>query len=497
MIMLKRKLLVTCLLSLLLVSICPNALAQAWSVTGNNGTGCNTTPCANFLGTTDNSSFEIHVDGQRAYRIEPATDTQSGYNLGFSPNVIGGFSGNAVTGTGVAGATIAGGGAATSVNTVSASFGTVGGGYSNTASGKLATVGGGYSSTASGERSTVSGGLFNKASGLSSTVGGGNGNTADGGWSTVAGGEFNAASGQESTLGGGRQNTASGSYSTVGGGAYNTATNYFSAVGGGAYNTATNYFSAVGGGWSNTASGTLAVVGGGYSNTASGYQSTVPGGQANIASGDSSLAAGCAANTNNQAGAFVWADGVCEPLNAIAPNQFLARATGGVEFITGFQVCTIGPCTQVSGVQVAAGGGSWSSISDRNVKDHFAPVDKLQFLARVLTLPITTWNYKTQVASIRHIGPMAQDFFAAFNVGEDDRHITDIDEGGVALAAIQGLNQKLQGMNQKLEEELRQKDARMAAALSQKETRLAAAENEIHELKIMVQDLVRAKASHP
>jgi len=124
-------------------------------------------------------------------------------------------------------------------------------------------------------------------------------------------------------------------------------------------------------------------------------------------------------------------------------------------------------------------------------------VDTLPFKTQVLALPITTWNYKTQVASIRHIGPMAQDFFAAFNVGEDDRHITDIDEGGVALAAIQGLNQKLQGMNQKLEEELRQKDARMAAALSQKETRLAAAENEIHELKIMVQDLVRANASHP
>src|SRR5713101_7164957 len=468
MIMLKRKLLVTCLLSLLLVSICPDVLAQAWRVTGNNGTGCNTTPCANYLVTTDNSSFEIHVDGQRAYRIEPATDTQSGHNLGFSPNLVGGFSGNAVTGTGVAGATIAGGGAASFANTVSGSFGTVGGGYGNTASGHS-----------------------------SSTVGGGYGNTASSSYSTVGGGEYNTAISYYSAVGGGYSNTASGFFSTVGGGAYNTAISYYSAVGGGYSNTASGYLSTLGGGYSNTVSGTLAVVGGGYSNTASGYQSTVPGGRANIASGAFSFAAGCGASTNNQFGAFVWADGDCSPLNAIAANQFLARATGGVEFITGFQVCTIGPCTQVTGLQVAAGGGSWGSMSDRNVKDHFAPVDKLQFLARVLALPITTWNYKTQVASIRHIGPMAQDFFAAFNVGEDDRHITDIDEGGVALAAIQGLNQKLQGMNQKLEEELRQKDARMAAALSQKETRLAAAENEIHELKIMVQDLVRANASHP
>src|SRR5216684_2695246 len=159
MIMLKRELLVTCLLSLLLVSICPNALAQAWRVTGNNGTGCNTTPCANFLGTTDNSSFEIDVNGQRAYRIEPATDTQSGHNLGFSPNLIGGFSGNAVTGAGVAGATIAGGGAVGNVNTVSGSFGTVGGGIHNIASKYQATVAGGGDNTASGRGSTVGGGV--------------------------------------------------------------------------------------------------------------------------------------------------------------------------------------------------------------------------------------------------------------------------------------------------------------------------------------------------
>src|SRR5712692_6642789 len=165
MIMLKRKLLVTCLLSLLLVSICPNALAQAWSVTGNNGTGCNTTPCANFLGTTDNSSFEIDVNGQRAYRIEPATDTQSGRNLGFSPNVVGGFSGNAVTVSGVAGATIAGGGAASFVNTVSASFGTVGGGFRNTASGFSSNVAGGSRNTASGGGAAVGGGGGNTAGG--------------------------------------------------------------------------------------------------------------------------------------------------------------------------------------------------------------------------------------------------------------------------------------------------------------------------------------------
>ena len=55
---------------------------------------------------------------------------------------------------------------------------------------------------------------------------------------------------------------------------------------------------------------------------------------------------------------------------------------------------------------------------------------------------MTTWSYKTE-HGVRHVGPMAQDFYEAFRVGEDDRHITEVDEGGVALAAIQGLNQKV------------------------------------------------------
>src|SRR5262249_48182987 len=85
---------------------------------------------------------------------------------------------------------------------------------------------------------------------------------------------------------------------------------------------------------------------------------------------------------------------------------------------------------------------------------HFSSVDALQVLAQVAHLPIATWNYKSQNAGIRHIGPAAQDFFAAFKVGEDNRHITDIDEGGVALAAIQGLNQKLEAELKTKEEQL-------------------------------------------
>ena len=85
-----------------------------------------------------------------------------------------------------------------------------------------------------------------------------------------------------------------------------------------------------------------------------------------------------------------------------------------------------------------------SLSSDRNKKANFATVSPREVLGRVVSLPIETWNYLSQGPSVRHIGPMAQDFHTAFGVGEDDTHINMVDANGVALAAIQGLYQLVQ-----------------------------------------------------
>lgn len=90
-------------------------------------------------------------------------------------------------------------------------------------------------------------------------------------------------------------------------------------------------------------------------------------------------------------------------------------------------------------------------ISDRNAKEHFAPVDPQAILARVAALAIETWNYKGQDPAVRHLGPMAQDFSAAFGVGQDDRHIHPLDANGVALAAIQGLHRLLQSQHAQIQ----------------------------------------------
>ncbi|HTV43318.1 MAG TPA: tail fiber domain-containing protein [Candidatus Sulfotelmatobacter sp.] len=96
---------------------------------------------------------------------------------------------------------------------------------------------------------------------------------------------------------------------------------------------------------------------------------------------------------------------------------------------------------------------AFNTTSDRNLKEKLAPINSNNILAQVVNLPISSWSFKAD-AQTRHIGPMAQDFYAAFDVGTDDRHIATVDEDGVALAAIQGLNQKL-------EEDEKEKDAKI------------------------------------
>ncbi len=345
-------------------------------------------------------------------------------------------------------------------NTVSANLATVAGGIANVASGYAAAVGGGGNNSAVNFHGTVAGGFANNANGGFATVGGGNGNlagdnatvgggasnTAGGGHATVAGGNANVASGSYGAVGGGGSNTASSSYATVAGGQSNSASGNWAGVGGGHTNSASGSYGAVGGGyinntsgaygtvaggWGNDATGQAASVGGGYANTAGGANATVPGGEFNLASGAYSFAAGQSAHAVHD-GAFVWANGnVGVPISSTTNHQFLVRAMGGISLTT-----NLGGTT---GCNLSAGGGTWNCTSDRNAKANFAPVDGVAILNALAGIPIETWNYHTQDAAIRHMGPMAQEWYAAFGLGEGDTTISAVDADGVALAAIQGL----------------------------------------------------------
>ncbi len=244
---------------------------------------------------------------------------------------------------------------------------------------------------------------------LSSTIGGGDNNiagtTTSGAGITIGGGETNSATAPDSTIAGGSGNTASGPGSST-----------------------------VAGGSGNTASGNVATALGGSSNVASGDHSTTVGGASNTASGTTSLAAGQNANANFD-GCFVWADdSTTTTLPCGAVNKFVARAAGGTFFYSN--------AAATAGVKLTAGANAWAAVSDRNAKQDFVPVKPESVLDRVAKMPVSTWTYKSE-PGVRHMGPMAQDFRAAFGLGTDDKSIVTVDADGVALAAIQGLNSKV------------------------------------------------------
>ena len=189
------------------------------------------------------------------------------------------------------------------------------------------------------------------------------------------------------------------------------------------------------GGEMNIAQGDRACVGGGASNEASGEESTIPGGFNNTASGLRSFAAGRRAMALHN-GSFVWADNLNQGIkSSSANNQFNVYANGGTRI---FSSSTLGAET---GVMLAPGGRSWTSVSDRDAKENVEMVNGRRVLEQLASVPVSTWSYKAQDDSIRHMGPMAQDFYAAFGLGVDERGIDTIDADGVALAAIKGLSE--------------------------------------------------------
>jgi hypothetical protein len=236
-------------------------------------------------------------------------------------------------------------------------------------------------------------------------------------------------------------------------------------------NKVTANFGAIGGGDNNTASGIAATVGGGESNIASGDGATVCGGGANTASGINSFAAGYRAKADDE-GSFVWADFNTFDFHSTTANQFRVRAVGGATFVTAID----GSGNVTAGVHVLNGDTAWSSVSDRNAKKNFSPVNTEAVLEKLAAMPMQSWNYKWESDNaVPHLGPMAQDFKAAFYPGRDDKSISTLEFDGVELAAIQGLNQKLD----ETRAELKRRDAENAELRQ----RLDALEKIIHNQK--------------
>jgi hypothetical protein len=267
---------------------------------------------------------------------------------------------------------------------------------------------------------------------------------------------------------------------TIGGGGSggidaNRVTNSYGTVAGGRGNAA-GTFAVVSGGTNNLANGNASSVSGGDNNIASGIRSIVAGGFNNEASGENSFAAGRAAKADLD-GSFVWADAsTTNPFRVSAnyaagfgTNTFNARATGGVFFVTTVNSSGVG----TTYCFIGRNGTGWTCASDRSVKERVVPIVPAKVLAGVLAMPVSTWSIIG--SKVRQMGPMAQDFHRLFGLGDTDKAINSIDVGGVAFAAIQGLNQKLTHEVKSLQAKLASKDEEAAKL----KARLAAIERKL------------------
>ena len=275
-------------------------------------------------------------------------------------------------------------------------------------------------------------GINARASGLESTAMG-DSTTASGTASTAMGTSTTAGGTASTALGSGT--TASGSESTAMGQDTTASANNSTAMG-----------------FLTTASGDTSTALG-SNTTASGSSSTAMG-RDSAAGGNESLALGLGVTANGNGsvvlgshavarvvapGTFMFGDrSTATDLVGSLPDQFLVRAAGGVVFHSNASL--------TAGVQLGPGGSQFLGFSDVRIKRDFRPLDGETVLAKLAGMPVHEWSYIAQDPAIRHVGPTAQDFHAAFGLGEDPLRIGTMDADGIALAGVRAVEARTREM---------------------------------------------------
>jgi Head domain of trimeric autotransporter adhesin/Chaperone of endosialidase len=306
------------------------------------------------------------------------------------------------------------------------------------------------------------------------------------GFNTLASGTGSTAIGEDDTASG-ISSTALGA-STRASGAEAAAMGWKSKASGGA-STAMGYV-ATASGEASTAMGEFPTASGLYSTamgdftTASGVASTAMGNNT-TASGHYSTAIGNNVSTNGDTGSCIIGDySTYTTTNSSANNQMTMRFDNGYNLYSKADLST--------GVYMEHGVSGWTNYSDRNKKQNFQPFDGEALLLKIRAIPITEWSYKGADPSIRYIGPMAQDFYAAFHLGgKDSLGINSISIDGVNMAAVQALEKRtaeLQKATAKIAELEKQ-----TSELQEAREKISALETSLNKLSAVVQTLVDEK----
>jgi hypothetical protein len=161
-------------------------------------------------------------------------------------------------------------------------------------------------------------------------------------------------------------------------------------------------------------------------------------------------------------------------------EQLVIRADGGV-YITNTNEQAIYEPNKL--INTSVGGylnstGRWMDNCDRDSKENFTEIDAGELLEQVASLPITMYNYKGESDDVKHIGPVAQDFYATFGVGSDEKAISSQDVAGISLASVQELYKRAR----EREDEIARLLARIEE-LERERDKITELEKLVHELR--------------
>ena len=145
-------------------------------------------------------------------------------------------------------------------------------------------------------------------------------------------------------------------------------------------------------------------------------------------------------------------------------GQFVANATRFWFGNTALVTATANRFLETSTGAYLTTGGTWTNASDSTVKTAFRAVDDETMLTKIAALPVYTWQYRNEDSTVRHMGPTAQSFRAAFGLGDTDKAIATVDIDGVALAGVKALEQRTRKQLAEINR-LRDENTRLAARL--------------------------------
>ncbi|MEO0312071.1 MAG: hypothetical protein RIQ89_1728 [Bacteroidota bacterium] len=191
--------------------------------------------------------------------------------------------------------------------------------------------------------------------------------------------------------------------------------------------------------------------------TAIGYDATCSGHDAVSVGSNSSVSANFSVVVGHaSSAAYTNCVVVGKSISATAANQIvLGNSTNTICLVNGAssgasKALIVGNGSTNGNGAYLTTGGTWTNSSDRNLKEDIQSINNDELLKKISNLDVTQWKYKG--TNEYHIGPMAQDFYKAFGLGTDDKHISTIDPSGVSLAAIKALNEKVEAQQLMIEE---------------------------------------------